>query len=258
MVDWNCIVSPVVFALFSCLPWNVKAAMNLTVREAAQLLSVSEKSIYRWIRDRHMPHYRIQDQYRFNRAELLEWATAERISVSPDIFKEPDDGAHAMPSLAQALEAGGIFYRIGGRTRDEALRCIVSHMRIPEEVDREFLYKVLLAREELGSTGIGDGIAIPHVRNPVVMHVTTPAITLCFLDEAIDFHAIDGKPVNILFTLISPTIRLHLHMISRLAFALRDETFRTALTAQESREALLAHVKRIDAQGITSGGPAPV
>jgi mannitol/fructose-specific phosphotransferase system IIA component (Ntr-type) len=89
-------------------------------------------------------------------------------------------------------------------------------------VDREFLYKVLLARESLGSTGIGDGIAIPHVRNPIVLHLSRPIVTLCFLERPVDFGALDGQPVNTLFTLISPTVRAHLHLLSRLAFTLRD------------------------------------
>ena len=62
---------------------------------------------------------------------------------------------------------------------------------------REFLYQILLARESLGSTGIGDGVAIPHVRNPVVLHVSEPVVTLSFLETPIDFHALDGKPAAI-------------------------------------------------------------
>src|SRR5438034_985186 len=62
-------------------------------------------------------------------------------------------------------------------------------------------------REALQSTGVGDGIAIPHVRNPIVLHVSRPMITLCFLERPIDFGALDGKPVHVLFSLISPTVR---------------------------------------------------
>ena len=70
-----------------------------------------------------------------------------------------------------------------------------------------------MARESLGSTGIGDGIAIPHVRNPIVMHIPRPTITLCFLEHPIDFGALDGQPVHTLFTIVSPTVRAHLHLL---------------------------------------------
>src|SRR5512141_3249224 len=161
--------------------------MQLTVRDVAKLLSVSEKTIYRWLNEGIIPAYRVNDQYRFNRAELLEWATARKINVSAEIFAEPEGNGGQPPSLARALQAGGIFYRVDGKDKPSVLRAVVDILRLPEEVDRDFLYQVLLARESLGSTGIGDGIAIPHVRNPVVLHVAQPSVTLCFLENPIDF-----------------------------------------------------------------------
>jgi PTS system nitrogen regulatory IIA component len=214
--------------------------MQLSVKDVARLLSVSEKTIYRWIKQASIPAYRISDQYRFNRAELLEWATSRRIQVSPEIFQEGEPSRLALPSLSEALKAGGIVYRVEGRDASSVLRSIVDILNLPEEVDRAFLYDVLLARERLGSTGIGEGIAIPHVRNPVVLHVSKPTVTLCFLEAPIDFGAIDGQPVRILFTLISPTVRAHLHLLSRLSFVLRNRDFKDALQRFGSREELMA------------------
>jgi nitrogen PTS system EIIA component len=225
--------------------------MQLGVREAARLLDVSEKTIYRWIKDGRLPAYRINEQHRFNRAELLEWATSRRINVSPEIFEEPEDGTRtALPTVGDALETGGIHYRVGGTDKASVLTAVVELMRLPDEVNRQFLCQVLLARESLGSTGVGDGIAIPHVRNPIVMHIPKPTVTLCFLEHEIDFNAIDGKPVRTLFTIVSPVVRAHLHLLSRLAFALRDEEFRSLLSRQASREEILAAVRRADNQEI--------
>jgi PTS system nitrogen regulatory IIA component len=220
--------------------------MKLTVRDAAQLLNVTEKTIYRWIKQGVISAYQINDQYRFNRAELLEWATSRKITVSPQIFAEPEGGDAPPPSLSEALGAGGIYYRIGGRDKASALHAVVDTMKLPEEVDREFLYQVLLAREALGSTGIGEGIAIPHVRNPIVLHVTRPMVTLCFLERPIDFGAIDGQAVTTLFTLISPTVRAHLHLLSRLSYALRDADFKVAVTRQAPREEITEALKRAE------------
>src|SRR5208283_1598082 len=110
--------------------------MKLTVRDAAHMLSVSEKSIYRWIKQGVIPAYQINDQYRFNRAELLEWATSRRINVSPDIFAEPEGGDTPPPSLSEALTAGGVYYRIGGHDKASVLQAVVEVMKLPEEVDR--------------------------------------------------------------------------------------------------------------------------
>ncbi len=219
--------------------------MQLNVRDAAKLLSVSEKTIYRWINQGALPAYRVNEQYRFNRAELLEWATARKINVSVEIFEEPESNA-ALPRLAEALEAGGIVYRLGGRDKESVLRALVEAMRLPDEVDREFLFRVLLAREAMGSTGVGDGIAIPHVRNPVVLHVQRPSICLCFLDKPIEFGALDRQPVFALFSLISPTVRAHLHLLSRLSFALHDAGFKRAITTQASRDEIVNEIRRVE------------
>jgi PTS system nitrogen regulatory IIA component len=229
---------------------------KLTVREAAALLNASEKSVYRWIKQGLLPAYRINDQYRINRAELLEWATARKLHVSPEIFAEPESEDEAPPSLEEALRAGGIHYRVGGRDKASVLHAVVDTMKLPDDVDRDFLYQVLLAREALGSTGIGDGIAIPHVRNPIVLHLSRPIVTLCFLEQPVDFGALDGQPVTTLFTLVSPTVRSHLHLLSRLAFVLRAPRFSEAMRTQASREEIFAALHEAEAS-VSAPRPEP-
>ncbi len=219
--------------------------MQLTVKDVAGLLDISEKTVYRWIDERKLPGYRMNGQYRFNRAELMEWSTANRINVSPRIFEEPETGSAQLPELSDVLEAGGIFYRLSGTDKPSVLRAVVQMLRLPDTVDREFLLQVLLAREALESTAVGDGIAIPHVRNPIVLHVPQPTMTLSFLEKAVDFGALDGQPVHTLFTLISPTVKAHLHLLSRLAFALRNTEFKTLVLHQAGRDDILAAAKKI-------------
>jgi nitrogen PTS system EIIA component len=218
--------------------------MDLSVRDSAHLLKVSEKTIYRWVKQGRLPAYRINEQYRFNRAELLEWATSQRLNVSVDIFAEPDGGA--VVSMTEALKTGGIHYRLSGTDKVSVLRSLVDVMPLPEQVDREFLLQVLLARESLGSTALGNGIAVPHVRNPIVMHIARPMVTLCFLEQAIEFGALDGQPVHTLFTIVSPTIRAHLHLLARLGFALRQPGFAEAIAKHGSREQILAASQSVD------------
>ena len=220
--------------------------MNLSVKDAARLLSVSEKTIYRWIKQDIVPAYKVHEQYRFNRAELLEWATSRRMGVSAEAFAEPEAESLPLPTLSEALEAGGVFYRIEGRTSHEVLNEVVDHLRLPDEVDRNYLRQVLIGREKLASTGVGEGIAIPHPRNSVLLHVTRPTVTLCFLEHPVDFKALDGQPVNILFTLISPTVRSHLHLLSRLGFILKHPPLRQALEQQASRETIAATLRQAE------------
>jgi nitrogen PTS system EIIA component len=220
--------------------------MQIDVKEAARLLEVSEKTIYRWIKQGDLPTYRIGDLYRFNRTELLEWATAKRIKVSPDIFSDGDAESALLPGLEDAIRAGGIHYRVAGADKNAVLSAVVGLMQLPEEVDRSFLLSVILARESLGSTGLGNGIAIPHVRNPIVLHIPRPMVTLCFLETPIEFDAIDGKPVHTLFTLVSPSVKAHLHLLSRLTFGLRLPGFMELVSRQAGREELLEGARSVD------------
>ena len=220
--------------------------MQLTIRDVSQLLNISERTIYRWIKEKTIPAYKIHDQYRFNKAELMEWAAANKISVSPEIFHEPESLSGTVPTLSEALKDGGIYYRVEGDNKESVIKSSVELMKLPEDVDKDFLIKVLMAREELGSTGVGDGIAVPHVRNPIVLNVSHCLVGLSFLEKPVDFGAVDGKPVHCLFMMVSPTARVHLYLLSRLAFALRDEAFSKAILGHDTRESIFRELERVE------------
>lgn len=220
--------------------------MQLSVSDVADLLGVSGKTVYRWVKDGRLPAYRLGQRLRFNRSELLEWATAQRLPVAPQGFEAVDAGG-ASVSLSRALRKGGINYRVGGRDKREALRSAVEALRLPDHVARETMLAVLLARESLGSTGIGGGIAIPHPRNPIVLHLSEPAVALCFLENAVDFESIDGAPVDKLFVITSPSVRAHLSLLSQLSWLLRQPSVRKVLVKQESREIILEEFARCEA-----------
>jgi PTS system nitrogen regulatory IIA component len=220
--------------------------MELRIRDAAKLFSVQENKIRQWIQEEGLPAQEVRGQYRLNRAEVLEWATVHHIPLSSEIFAELKDGA-TLPDLASALEFGGVFHNVIASDRESALRAVVNNLPLPEDADPEFLFEVLLARESVGSTGIGDGIAIPHVRNPVVLHVNQPIVSLCFLSTPVDFGAIDGKPVFALFGLISPTVRIHLHVLSRLAYGLQDAAFKGAVVRKATAAEILTEARRVEA-----------
>jgi PTS system nitrogen regulatory IIA component len=91
-------------------------------------------------------------------------------------------------------------------------------------LDADDIFNALMAREQLGSTGIGNGIAIPHCRVPQCLDIFGTMITL---DEPIDFEAIDGKPVDLLFVLIVPEKKTdeHIKTLARLAELFNEEDF---------------------------------
>jgi len=221
--------------------------MKLSVEEAAKLLNTSEQSIYRWIKQSAIPCQSVNDHYRFHRAELLEWATARGLTVSVEAFPPSRRIVDSTASgFAAALRAGGIHYDVEATDRESVLRAIVERCPLDCEADKDLLYDVLLSRESLGSTGVGDGIAIPHVRSPVVLPANQPTVSLCFLAQPVDFHAIDARPVHTFFSLVTLTVRSHLYLLSRLAAALQDPRFKQAVMGRAPAEEILAEANRVD------------
>ena len=217
--------------------------MQLDVKGAADLFSVSQKTISLWIKTKKLPSYQVNEQYWFNRAELLEWATEQKVTLSGQII-EVENG-QASVRLDETLRLGGIFHHIGGTDKASVLSSVVAVMNLPPAVDRITFCQLLLARESLGSTAIGDGIAIPHVRHPIVLQTLHPTLTLCFLEHPIDFGAEDGRPVDILFTLASPTVRTHQHLLAALALGLKDSRFRSVVTRKASGEEIMEEARAV-------------
>lgn len=221
--------------------------MQLSIRDLTKLLNVAESTVSRWIKQRGLPAQQVGGQYRVHRAELLEWATANGVRVSLELFDHLESDTEAVPSLAGALEMGGIHYDLEGADKERALRAMVQVLPLPNGMDRELLLRLFLARETSASTAIGEGIAIPHVRNPIVLHVSRPLVTLAFLSQPIDFGALDGKPVHVLFSIITPTNRSHLQLLARLSFSLHDKKLRRAVIGHAPREEILQEIRRVEA-----------
>jgi nitrogen PTS system EIIA component len=223
--------------------------MQLTVKELAKLLNVTERTIYRWIKEQSIPVYKIHDQYRFNRVEILDWATTKKINISHEILNDIADVNVPVHSLTETIRRGGIHYRVEGKDKKSLLTSIVHLLTLPEDVNKDILLRAMLVREELGSTGFGDGIAIPHARYPIVTHIPSAIVSICFAEQPVDFGAIDGKPVTCLFTLISPTVRSHLKTLSRIAYVLQNAFVKDAIVNQKSREVIVSEIDKAE-QGI--------
>jgi PTS system nitrogen regulatory IIA component len=221
--------------------------MQLDLRDAARFLGVDESTLYRWVRHGDIPARPVHEQYTFDHVDLLEFASSRGIKVSPEMMAEPDSRGHPMPSLADAVRAGGVRDDVPGADKAAVLQAVVDQLPLPSSVNRGFLYQMLLAREQLGSTGFGHGIAIPHARDPVVLRVAAPAVAVSYLATPVDFEALDGKPVHTLFTMVSPSVRVHLHLLAHLATALQDVDVLAAVAARAPEPELIEALARVEA-----------
>jgi PTS system nitrogen regulatory IIA component len=89
-----------------------------------------------------------------------------------------------------------------------------------------------------------------------VLHVGRPSLCLCFLDQPIEYGALDGKPVDTLFTIISPTLRAHLRLMAKLSFVLRDKGVRAVVGGKAPRQEILLQIERAENQLAVPDSPA--
>lgn len=149
-------------------------------------------------------------------------------------------------SLLAAMQGGGIYFGIEGETVESVLESAIYRLSLPESIDKKELLKRLLERESLASTGIGHGVAIPHPRHPLDNIPTGGIICTCFLNQPVDFHSVDKKPVVVMFIMMSPGTKRHLEMLSRLTFCLHDADFLPNLKSCDTAEGFLNLVQQAE------------
>ena len=225
--------------------------MQLTLRQAAGYLGVTEGTARRWIADRALPVHEVNERLYLNAVELWEWAVEHQVNVSRSLLDHARRAPDEVPSMSELLRAGGIFHDIEAPDKPALLREFVARLPLPPEQDRATLVSVLEAREAMGSTGIGEGIAIPHVRNPIVLHLEQPFVTLALLAHPVDFEAMDGKPVHALFMVVSPTVPVHLRILAQLGFLLRDNELRTMINRRLPADEILGRIEMLEASRTT-------
>jgi mannitol/fructose-specific phosphotransferase system IIA component (Ntr-type) len=147
--------------------------------------------------------------------------------------------------LSQLLSPDVINLRLAGSQRDEVLVELVDQIKQLRDQPnaRETLLHALREREQLHSTGIGDGIALPHARNALVGLLDCPVLVFGRHAEGVPYGAIDGAPARLFFLLVAPNVTLHLAMLARLSRILRDPKLRKALLTAESPEKVVGLIR---------------
>jgi len=157
-------------------------------------------------------------------------------------------------ALSTLLVPAAIQLNLAGTERDAVLREMVALVpplaTLPEA--REKLFRALVERELLHSTGIGEGIAIPHARNALVGLVDQPTMAFGRHPTGVPYGAIDGAPARLFFLLIAPTVTQHLAMLARISRLLRDPRLRQDLLIASSPEAILQLIRTAEARMLVS------
>ena len=224
----------------------MKEKKRLTSKEVSQLLGTSMVTVLRWAYQGKIPCKLKKDTYFFKQNEILNWAKAHNLLVKKQDDKKTGTPEKDPVSLEKAIQRGGFIYNLEGSDIFSVLKNAVDKINLPEGTDKEWVLNELINREEIASTGIGKGAAIPHPRTALNLKLENPLVPVVFLKQPVDFNAVDGEDIFVLFLMLSPSTQIHLKLLSRLSICLRDKKFLSLLKSRANENEILEKIEQIE------------
>jgi PTS system nitrogen regulatory IIA component len=148
--------------------------------------------------------------------------------------------------LATLLQQCGVLYGVPGDDKTSVLTTIVERLNLPDGVDRDQVIGELLRREDIASTGIGQGVALPHPQSAAALHMPESMVALVFLEHPIEYDAPDAVPVQALFVILSRDTGQHLRLLAHLGRILQQAEAMEALAHHLPVEELLPVLRRVE------------
>ena len=148
--------------------------------------------------------------------------------------------------LPLLIHRGGVLFDIEGKTPEEIYKIISEKIEKPQDVTAEQIYSALCAREQVLSTAVGNGIALPHARASIIKSDEEQKICVVYLKNPIDLQAPDEREVYVMFVLLTHNSQVHLKVLTELAGLFRNLRFRKALEAHAGEAELLSLIRELD------------
>jgi PTS system nitrogen regulatory IIA component len=232
--------------------------MDLKLGDVSKLLNVSKSTLRRWLAEGKIPAYRLGNQYRFSPMEIEAWVLNQKIGQSPQeeatekylIDMDDDEEETLSPGLNQfslyrALNKGVVLTAPGGASKEEVIREAMKEMGPHLKLDPEVTAELLLAREQLMPTALDRGIAVPHTRE-IRLEDNIDIVNVLFLEEPIEYGALDGQLTHTLFFLFASDDKRHLHLLAKIAHLANQPETLALLLAQPNKLRLLRSVRTFE------------
>jgi len=148
--------------------------------------------------------------------------------------------------IAEMIHNGGVYKDVEGNTPQEIYKKISNMIKLPDGVTAEQVYNSLCEREKVLSTAVGNGIALPHARSPVMKNVDKQMICVVYLKTPLNMDAPDDRLVYVMFILLTQNSQEHILVLKNLAKLFNSLRFRKALEKQAGEPDLLAVLRDLD------------
>lgn len=148
-------------------------------------------------------------------------------------------------NLAELIHKGGVFKDVEGSSPEEIYGKITGMMSLPVGLSAETICNALCEREKIMSTAVGNGIALPHARIPLLKDEDDQRICVVYLKNPIDMRAPDERKVFVMFVILSANQRSHLNVLSELVQLFQQKEFKNLLEKNASEAELLNAVRNL-------------
>jgi len=225
----------------------------MTLNELAQYLKISDKSLLKMVNNQEIPGMKVGNQWRFQKVVIDDWLTSRSRTVKDETISDIIKKTDVFIPFSRLLYPGKVVLDIKPGTKEEVLRQLVKPLiseRIVGDIDG-FIVK-LLEREKLVSTALGRGVAVPHPRHPEEIYATRSAMVFGRCREGVDFESPDGKPVFLFFLVCATGEVVHLRIISRLAWMLRDVKFLDQLMLAPTSDEILSLIVKKESEQLVA------
>ena len=215
----------------------------LTIRQLAEYLMVSEKTVYRMLDRNQLPAIRVGAQWRFRRQDIDQWLNDEvrRVEYEGDrgVFEALETAELA---IAPLLEPENLWLAVRPRSRDELLSLMIAETRLDLHVDRDQLLLSIRERETLCSTAMVAHAAFPHPLDPRPFRFSRKRVLLAILQHPIDWLDPHGHRPRVVALILARSTQGHLLALSRALKLFGDPSLVERLEAASDAAAVIARI----------------
>lgn len=215
--------------------------MDLKIKDVSELLSISEATIKQWVAEGKIPAYQMNREYRFSRAEIEDWLMQQKLESAEWNSQDELKTGNLQFSLYRAVFRGDVLH-IAGKTKAEIIHATMNEMAKRFDLDADVLTELFLDRERLMPTTLGHGIGVPHTRD-FLLDTHYDVMMVVYPKEPIEYGALDGEKVDLLFFLFACEDKHHLNLLAKVAHLNVNEKNRAFLRTQPNKEQLLEFLK---------------
>ncbi|MFO7871715.1 MAG: PTS sugar transporter subunit IIA [Kiritimatiellia bacterium] len=221
----------------------------MTLAEIAQYLKVSQKTIIRMAQSGEIPAAKVSNQWRFLSSMIDDWLVGKMQSATNADLVDIISMASEVTPISRLISVERIVMNMEPGSKSVILTQLVKKLKEsrPSIDAGEYLVR-LIEREEMVSTAIGPGVALPHPRDPRQTKDVAPCIVLGICPHGTEFESLDGKPTYVFALCCSNSEIVHLRLMAKVTLLLRQKQIVRQLRAAETANDVMRYVLNSDSE----------